>query len=241
MARGKGLIKFITLVISLLFLFPGHVLSSENKGKAKLHVMVGTSYGKISIRPVVKPLSVIKSKNLIKQKLDFSCGSAAVSTIFNFYLGEKISEGQVINGLFKVGNVQKIIKRKGFSLLDIKKFAQEMGYKAAGYKTDLEGLVSLKKPAIVTLIIGKYKHFAVFKGVYKGRVFIADPSLGNTVLSANDFKKMWYKNIALIIYADKPDKKFEISKEEKIWVDSQLLRQSLFNQTIQSFKSFNEF
>ncbi|WP_457644382.1 C39 family peptidase [Persephonella sp.] len=246
---GRNFLINVMVFLSV-FILPVYGTPSSNsnnvnteidKTKAKINLQIGSSFGRISIRPVVKPISEIKRKNLIKQKLDFSCGSAAVATIFNFYLGEKITEEQVINGLFAVGNVKKIIKRKGFSLLDIKKFAQAMGYKASGYRTTLEGLVSLNRPAIVTLIIGKYKHFVVFKGVYKGRVFIADPSLGNTILSAEEFKKMWYKNIALVIYSKDENKRFEITEEEKIWVDTHALRQSMYNQLVQSFRNFNEF
>ncbi|WP_456401349.1 C39 family peptidase [Persephonella sp.] len=242
--RNKLLLSVLILTVVIIlpvFGSPSHNHVEVKKEKTQMNIVIGSSFGKISIRPVVKPISEIKRKNLIKQKLDFSCGSAAVATIFNFYLGENVTEEQVINGLFKVGNVHKIIKRKGFSLLDIKKFAQAMGYKAAGYKTSLEGLVSLNKPAIVTIVIGKYKHFVVFKGVYKGRVFIADPALGNTILSAEEFKKIWYKNIALVIYPKEDNKKFEISKEEKIWVDTHTLRQSMYNQLVQSFRGFNEF
>ncbi|WP_456393371.1 C39 family peptidase [Persephonella sp.] len=202
---------------------------------------IGTSIGKIYVRPKVVPLNRIKMRNVIKQKLDFSCGSAAVATLFKYYLGLNVTEQQVINGLFKVGNVQKIIKRKGFSLLDIKKLAVALGYKAAGYKTDVKGLASLGKPAIVSITIGKYKHFVIFKGVRNGRVFLADPALGNTVMSVGDFEKIWYRNIALVIFPRDDKAKFGISDKELNYVSSDFVRQSLYRPILPGYRSFSDF
>jgi len=183
----------------------------------------------------------IKMKNVVRQKLDFSCGSATVATIFKYYLGVDITEEQVINGLFKVGNVKKIIQRKGFSLLDIKKLAVALGYKAAGYKTDLRGLIKINKPAIVSIVIGNYKHFVIFKGYRDGKVFLADPSRGNTVMASWEFEKMWYKNIALVIFPKNENAKFGLSDEELSYVKSDFMRQSLYRQAIPGYKTFSDF
>ncbi len=216
---------------------------SESKEEKGVPVSIGGSYfGGLIIRSPVKPYYEIKNKNVIKQKLDFSCGSAAVATVLNYYLGLNITEEQVINGLFKVGNLKLIMKRRGFSLLDIKRFVTLLGYKAVGYRTNLHGLSKLKKPAIVTIILGKYKHFVVFKGLKNGRVLLADPAFGNMILPAEEFDKIWFKHIALVIYPkDNRDLEYIFSKEEQIWVKEDILRNTINAVIPNIYRSFTEF
>ncbi len=206
-------------------------------------IYISGKFGTVVIRPKVKSAMDIKSKNIVRQKFDFSCGSAAVATIFKHYLNDPVTEQQVIKGLFHFGDKKSIIKNRGFSLLDIKKLANALGYKVGGYRTDVEGLVTLGKPAIVTIVLGKYKHFVVFRGVHKGRVFLADPALGNTIVPVKEFEKMWYKNIALII-EPKGSRKVDdlkIDAEDEMWVRSENLRSLLFIHQAQTFRTNNEF
>lgn len=238
--------KFIIIIFlmcaSIIFTKYSYGEESEHK-EAEINLSIGTpSGGKVTIRPVLKPLQYFKEKGIVKQKYDFSCGSAATSTVLKYYLNLNLTEEQVINGLFQVGDVKKIVERKGFSLLDIKKLIEALGYKATGYKTDLIGLASLQKPAIVAIKIGNYKHFVIFRGIYKGRVFISDPALGHTLLSIDDFQNMWVDNIALVISGNNENKNFlTIKKEDLFWVNADVIRNSIFIRSIPMFKSFNEF
>jgi predicted double-glycine peptidase len=239
-----GLRIFIIVIVQILLSLSVPLLSlAEEDREAEMNISVGSSFGKVTLRPKVKPFSAFKYKNIIKQGLDYSCGAASVATIFNYYLGEKISEENVIDGMFKVGNVDKIVERKGFSLLDMKKFAESMGYKAAGYRTDVEGLITLDKPSIVTIIIRDYKHFVIFKGVAEGRVFLADPALGNTTLLIEEFEKIWFENAALVI--EPLDGKYvdglKVNKEAMIMVSSDDLRRSLFYHSVLFPKGPREF
>ncbi len=232
--------KFIKiLLIATSFLF----ISTSNAEEAKINLSIGTPIGgKTTIRPAVKPLQYFKDKDIVKQKFDFSCGSAATSTILRYYLNLNLTEEQVVNGLFQVGDVRKIIERKGFSLLDIKRLFEALGFSATGYKTDIIGLVSLQRPAIVAIKIGNYKHFVVFRGIYKGRVFLSDPALGHTLLSIEDFQKMWVDNVALVISGNNSNPTFlKIKEEDLFWVSSDTIRSSIFIRTIPIFKSFSEF
>jgi len=121
--------------------------------KASVYIPLGTVVGvSTSVRMNVKPASELKFTNIVRQKLDYSCGSATVATIFNYYLKAPVEEDQVTREMFEYGNKEKITRRKGFSLLDMKRYAERKGYKAYGIKTNLRGLVSLNKPAIVTFI-----------------------------------------------------------------------------------------
>ncbi len=57
----------------------------------------------------VTPLSALLDKNIVKQEHDFSCGSAALSTLLNYYLNENFTESQVIEGLMEYGNKNNIM------------------------------------------------------------------------------------------------------------------------------------
>jgi predicted double-glycine peptidase len=241
------------LMSAMVLVFAGVLVSSVSAAElpavdnrpAVMSISIGGGgpLGRMIIKPRVKPLSFFKERHVVKQTLDFSCGAASTATIFKFYLGEQVTEKKVIEDMFKAGNVNKIIERQGFSLLDIKRFAEFMGYRAVGYKTDIEGLVLLNKPSIVAIMLRDYKHFVVFRGAEEGKVFLADPALGNTTLTAREFEQMWYGHIALVIEPrDKqvrPD--LQIEQEDKLLVTPTDLRRSLYYNAILFGKSPKEF
>lgn len=231
-------------VFAALGLFAGMSALAGSDTECRMNISVGSGpFGALNMRPKVKPASVFKDRNIIKQTYDYSCGAASTATLFNYYLGDPVTEAKVINDMFKAGNVDKIIERKGFSLLDIKKFAEYMGYNAVGYKTDMEGLISLNKPSIVAVLIREYKHFVIFKGIEKGRVFLADPALGNTTVSPREFERMWYGHIALVIEPREGEVKdgLKIREDERIFVGSADLRRALFYNSILFSRGPNEF
>ncbi len=230
-------IKYLKTIFIIILLFYGMILNAENR-YSKVPIVIGSRFGSFKIYPHVKTAKTINSKNLVRQKMDFSCGSAATATVYKYYLNDPLTENEVINGLFRFGNKRKIVENKGFSLLDIKKLSNVLGYKVNGYKLDLDSLIDLGKPAIVTITIGNYKHFVVFRGAYKGRVFLADPALGNTILQRDKFEEMWYKNIALIIEPRRKGiNRLAISNDDKRWVSSNILRTYIFNYNAQSFRT----
>ena len=230
---------FLLLSASLL------LLGVEKKEELNsVPIYIGGRFGTIVVRPKVKSQEAIKSKNVVKQKLDFSCGSAATATLFNYYLDDPLSEIEIIKGLFHFGNKEKIIRDKGFSLLDIKKLSNALGYEVKGFRTDVEGLKTLKQPAIVTIVLGSYKHFVILRGIQEGRVFLADPALGNTIMPIYKFERIWYKNIAMIILPksdQKIDNKLAISEDDLVWIKADSIRNSLFLQQVQTFKTNVDF
>ena len=102
------------------------------------------------IRAKVTPVSVLQYQDIIKQTYDYSCGSAALSTLLRNYLGEDITEQQVIQGLLTYGDKNQIISRRAFSLLDMKKYVGVLGYEGAGYRAEI---ADLKDPANWPLIL----------------------------------------------------------------------------------------
>ncbi len=162
--------------------------------------------GGLNLNIDVKSLREIKTDGIVIQKHDYSCGSAAMATLMS-YLGEEVDEEEVIESILRTGNLKKIAKRGGFSLLDLKRYAESRGYNAEGYRADtLSDLLRFSLgsgesmlPVLVPIVINNYKHFVILKGIRDGRVFIADPSRGNTTMPVYEFEKYWFKNIFLIV------------------------------------------
>jgi hypothetical protein len=153
----------------------------------------------IKLREQVKPLSVLEQERVVKQKYDYSCGSAALATLLKYHMGEDFQEQQVIQGLLQHGDSRRIAERRAFSLLDMKKFVNVLGYQGAGYKADMEDLKTLQEPCIVPIKLFEYRHFAVLKGVYKNHIFLADPWRGNISFTLSEFEEMWYENVIFIV------------------------------------------
>jgi predicted double-glycine peptidase len=120
-------------------------------------------------------LKELRDQYVVKQQFDFSCGAAALATLLTYYFGDPTSEQDVLKLLMaqlpKDDKLQKT--RIGFSLLDLKHIAEAKGYRAAGFKLTIEQLMQLAAPVIVFVQPLGYPHFAVLRGIDRGRVFLA--------------------------------------------------------------------
>lgn len=144
-------------------------------------------------RPHRHTLKQLRDQYVVKQQLDYSCGSAAMATLMLYYFGERTSEGAILEKLFApLSAKQKKVKaKKGFSLLDLRNVARGMGYDAAGFKLPPSELPKLSAPVIVHLEAEGYKHFAVLRGMSWRRVYLADPARGNLRMSLDRFLDEW--------------------------------------------------
>ena len=184
-------------------LFAGFHPMQENP-KNEISLDIGAQY------PVVNEFSVtslkeIQNRYLVEQEYDYSCGSAALATLLNYFLGENFSEAQVIYGLMEYGDAQKIAKRRAFSLLDMKRFVNKLGYRGVGYKATIEDvyeIAELKHPCIIPIEFLGYRHFTVLKGFHGGHIFLADPFRGNSSYTVSTFEKMWFENIVFVVYPE---------------------------------------
>jgi predicted double-glycine peptidase len=190
-------------IITSLFLL---VLTPLQSYAASVEVSIGfPDMGGVIIRQEVQSAQTLRNKNVVIQERDYSCGTASLATLFNYYLGRPVNEKQIIITLLEInkkrGTLEDVIKRRGFSLLDLKLFAEDQGLKASGFRLSFEDLVKLHIPALVPIIPEGFKHFVVFRGADKERVYLADPSFGNLIESIDQFKKEWYgfTNVALIV------------------------------------------
>jgi len=155
----------------------------------------------------VTPHEKLRFENVIAQEYDYSCGSAALATLLNYSLGESLSEKQVIQGMMKHGDKEQIKRLRAFSLLDMKRLCNVLGYEAAGYRAEMEDLENPDYwPCIVPIEVFGYRHFVVLKGIHDGHAFMADPFRGNVSQTLHHFKESWYENVIFLVQeaADMP-------------------------------------
>jgi predicted double-glycine peptidase len=139
----------------------------------------------------------IPFRSVIRQRYDFSCGSAALATLLHFHYGVTVDEPAVFQGMWQVGDQAKI-RKVGFSLLDMKRVLKAHGMAADGFRVSLDQVERAKTPGIVLITVGSYKHFVVIKGVQGGRVLVGDPAQGLKIYSRKDFEKVWSGIVFLI-------------------------------------------
>ena len=227
----------VALGAALIYFGAIETFDVENKAPASIyysHRIDGrqASAQAIQERPiVVKPLAEQQYKGLIRQAYDYSCGSAALTTVLNGYLGRQFSERQVMDGLLKFGETEKIVQRRGFSLLDMKRLVTALGHPSGGYKGKFDDLKKLDHPAIVPIHYGGFKHFVVVKKYKNGRVFVADPALGNISFPEARFEQIWDNNVMFIVFPNgfKPQSTLELTESDMRYVDDQTINDIAFN------------
>jgi hypothetical protein len=179
-----------------------HPPADRPKGQFELpESIVGA--GPITQSVQIEPYSELKYRHVVRQAFDYSCGSAALVTILNYHLGLKVNEQQAMEGMLERGEKEKIIARRGFSLLDMKRYLASLGVQSAGFHAEVNDLRTLGQPAIVPIDYAGSHHFVVFRGIRDGLVYIADPSAGNIVFSIREFASLWDRNTLFVVYPQK--------------------------------------
>jgi len=131
----------------------------------------------------VKSWKSIRDKNIVKQDLDYSCGSASIATILNGYFQQNVSEKEVL----------EIINKGDYmaSFDDMQKALNQLGFESKGYAVSLHTLQKLKIPVIAYIKHRNNDHFTVISGINDNFIRISDPSFGQRILSTQQFKDMW--------------------------------------------------
>jgi len=195
--EGAILVVFFGFLIVLGLLNPFYPL--QIVPSKEVRVVAGTQTVPVALHQDLKTHAEFSDAHVIKQQFDYSCGSAALATLLNYYLGENLTEKQIIDGLVEYGDKKQIERIRAFSLLDMKRFVEKLGYYGTGYKADIADLKSLGKPCIVPMEIFGYQHFCVFRGIVQDHVFLADPFMGNISFPLEQFRKMWQRNVAFVV------------------------------------------
>lgn len=127
---------------------------------------------------------------IVKQRYDFSCGSAALATLLRYQYNFDVREEDAFRGMWSRGDRAQI-RRLGFSLLDMKRWLASRGLSADGYKVSLDKIAETGVPGIALIAVRNYRHFVVVQGVTRDEVLLGDPSRGVTVTSRAKFEAAW--------------------------------------------------
>jgi len=145
-------------------------------------------------------LKEIREAGVIVQRWDTSCAAAAMATVFTFTFNDPVTEREVAGGLLRQTEPLKVRHRGGFSMLDMKRYAAERGYRGIGFRgMGLDDIRHLDAP-IVPLRLRGYNHYVVYRGLTpEGKVRIADPAWGNRTLGREKFEAAWIEGIAFVM------------------------------------------
>lgn len=151
-------------------------------------VNISNPFGAFNVQ--AKSLQEMRWDSVIRQKYDFSCGSAAVATLLTFHYNMPTNEEDVFQAMIKVGDRAKI-QKNGFSMLDMKRYLDNRGFRSDGFKISLDKLIKIGMPGITLLNTQGYRHFVVVKGIDSNHVLIADPAVGSVVVPREYFETIW--------------------------------------------------
>jgi uncharacterized protein len=143
----------------------------------------------------------IRDRNVVKQNRDYSCGAASLCTLLQYYWGDKVTEQKVLDSLdamLKPAERRERIK-EGLSLTDLRRVCVKLGYLASIGTLSFGQLSQSKIPVLVPLTIGKFNHFAIYRGSDGFFVYLADPARGNVRTRIDEFLKQWQKNAILVV------------------------------------------
>lgn len=190
------------LGVALIYFAANESVVIEPPKKGEIYYEHPTSPAPLRDRGIVveKPVSEFRYHNVVRQAYDYSCGSAALTTVLNQYLGRQFQERQIMEGLLRFGETDKIVERRGFSLLDMKRLSTALGHPSGGFRAEMDDIRELDHPAIVPIAYGGFKHFVVLKKYQDGHIFVADPALGNISFTESKFLEIWDQNVLFIVF-----------------------------------------
>jgi uncharacterized protein len=171
---------FLALFAGLGLSQPGHAQSALNMNAA----------AGVPFDMNVHSIRDLRYNHIVSQRYDYSCGSAALATLLKFGYGIDIPESEMIRRMMVFSKPEVVVKN-GFSMLDMKKFVETIGLRGRGFRVAPEALYHLQIPVIVLLNSDGYEHFVIVKHAENGRIFVADPALGNRIVMENDFVSKW--------------------------------------------------
>jgi uncharacterized protein len=180
---GLGLDTFLLFLSLTCGLFSGKIVLADNV-----------------TRPV-QSLMERRQQNVVLQRWELSCGAAALATILRYQHGVPVTERSVALGLIDreeyIRNPDLVRFRQGFSLLDMKRYVDGLGYEGIGLGQLTLSDLFARAPIIVPVNLQGFPHFVIFRGGTLKTVLIADPAFGNVTMSTDKFLKGWidYKDI----------------------------------------------
>lgn len=143
----------------------------------------------------------INRENIVMQRRDFSCGAAALATVFRYYWREPANEDIFLRLIQANLNFEEFRDRvrNGLTLTDLQNAADDVGYEAVIGTLTLAELGESLLPLIVGITVNDYDHFVVVRGVIRDYVYLADPIYGRVRTPADQFAKSWQENAILAV------------------------------------------
>lgn len=177
--------RALALVMASALLFPVVVFSQTQEEYSK----------------PVRSLKEIREEGVIRQKWDMSCGAAALSTLLTYEFKDNTPETAIVVWILHRVDPVRVRARGGFSLLDLKRFAQARGYHAEGFTgMSIEELAEQKTSVIVPIRMKGFDHFVVVHRIVAGHVIVADPGFGNLTMRVDRFQSLWKEGIVFIVH-----------------------------------------
>ncbi|HOF89283.1 MAG TPA: C39 family peptidase [Armatimonadota bacterium] len=201
----------------------------------------------LTLSVAVDSIKEMREAGITLQQLDYSCGSAALATLFTAYLGQPYTEADIINFIVKSTDLQKVAARRGFSLLDLKRFAEAHGVQAEGYQLDTPGLLELNCPVLVPLYRPdtKMRHFVIFRGALGDRVFLADPAVGRQTMFRAEFERLWNPRVGMVFtHAGAPPTEetlLGVKPGDEIYIGAEALRALVMRTALQFIHQAHEY
>jgi predicted double-glycine peptidase len=158
----------------------------------------------------------IPFRSVIRQRYDFSCGSAAIATLLTYHYGQPTPETAPFRAMWERGD-REAIRKVGFSMLDMKAYLASRGYRAEGFRLTVDQLREVKRPTIVLLDLNGFKHFVVIKGLRGDRVLTGDSVLGLNEYSLGDFEKHWNGIVLAIVGGERSRPAFNLAGDWGPW------------------------
>lgn len=143
-----------------------------------------------SLRVPLQSFVEHRFRGVVRQRYDFSCGSAALATLLTHHYDQPTTEEAAFRVMWERGD-QAEIRKLGFSLLDMKGYLESLGLGADGFEVTLDQVAAVGVPVITLIETNGYKHFVVVKGIRNGQVLLGDPARGVAVMPRAAFEPMW--------------------------------------------------
>jgi predicted double-glycine peptidase len=182
---------------------------------------------------IVRSYELLKQRNIVMQKRDFSCGAAAVATIARYYWDDKVDEDLFLRALDRVLTKAEIEDRikNGLAMSDLRRAAVIAGYQSAVGRLTFEKLGESKVPVVVGIKPDGHKHFVVYRGTDFMWVYVADPIRGNLRMPVREFVSQWQEHAVLVLH--KPGHKVKEFSALSL-TDADLMRGETTDQYIRS-------
>ena len=149
----------------------------------------------------IRSLKEIRGEAVTRQRWDISCGAAALSTVLTYDYNDPTPETSIVVWILHRVDAARVRERGGFSLLDLKHFAQARGYHAEGFSgMTMEDLLKEKRSVIVPIRMKTVDHFVVVRAIADGHVLMADPAFGNITMRVDRFQELWKNGIAFVVH-----------------------------------------